>query len=183
LVTADKKALRRALLAQRQLLSDDSVRSASFQLCTRLQTWLASQAVTQLALYRAFRKEPSLDPLEALWPPQHRFYPRIDASRGMEFRSVSYDTSFQRHSMGMEEPPADGPLLQPDKHTAIVVPGIAFDKRGYRLGYGGGYYDAFLPHFPGKVIGVCLNSFVFDMLPQEPHDAPVQVVITESAIY
>jgi 5-formyltetrahydrofolate cyclo-ligase len=179
----EKHILRRTLLAQRQQLSDEALHATSLRLCSRLHDWLIQEGIMRLALYRAFRKEPLLESLEERWPAHLRYYPRITARRQMEFRSVPAGQVFATHAMGMQEPPQDGPLLPCDQTTALVVPAIAYDKAGYRLGYGGGYYDVFLASFPGKVIGVCFEAFIFDALPREAHDQPVQKVLTEHSIY
>ncbi|OUP06489.1 hypothetical protein B5F33_10055 [Collinsella sp. An2] len=70
-----------------------------------------------------------------------------------------------------------------DARYVAIVPGLAFDRRGYRLGYGGGYYDAFLRSFPGVSVGLCRSAALFEDLGDlgalEPHDVPVDVVVTE----
>lgn len=70
-----------------------------------------------------------------------------------------------------------------DARYVAIVPGLAFDRRGYRLGYGGGYYDSFLRAFPGISIGLCRSASLFDDLGDlgalKPHDVPVDVVVTE----
>lgn len=62
-----------------------------------------------------------------------------------------------------------------------IVPGYSFDMRGFRLGYGGGFYDVFLPGFDGASMGLCRAcQLSFDPLPCDPHDIPVDMVITEN---
>ena len=67
----------------------------------------------------------------------------------------------------------------------MFVPCLAVDKKGYRLGYGGGYYDTHLAKFKHKIVSVCTvtDEFFFDSLPYESHDVPVDVIVTESSIY
>lgn len=65
----------------------------------------------------------------------------------------------------------------------VVVPGLAFDRRGQRIGWGGGYYDRFLAQVPAVKIGLCYDALVLDCIPGEPHDVPVDLVVAETAIY
>ena len=85
-------------------------------------------------------------------------------------------------------------LAQPDPAAAtwlpaearidlVVVPGLAFDRRGYRIGWGGGYYDRFLAQVQAVKIGLCYDALVLDCIPGEPHDVPVDMVVAETAIY
>ena len=85
-------------------------------------------------------------------------------------------------------------LAQPDPAAAVwlpaearidlvVVPGLAFDRRGHRIGWGGGYYDRFLVQVQTVKIGLCYDELVLDCIPGEPHDVPVNMVVAETAIY
>ena len=85
-------------------------------------------------------------------------------------------------------------LAQPDPAAAtwlpaearidlVVVPGLAFDRRGHRIGWGGGYYDRFLAQVQAVKIGLCYDELVLDCIPGEPHDVPVDIVIAETAIH
>ena len=85
-------------------------------------------------------------------------------------------------------------LAQPDPAAAtwlpaeaqidlVVVPGLAFDRRGQRIGWGGGYYDRFLAQVQAVKIGLCYDALVLDCIPGEPHDVPVDMVVAETAIY
>ncbi|MDD3818550.1 MAG: 5-formyltetrahydrofolate cyclo-ligase [Actinomycetota bacterium] len=79
-------------------------------------------------------------------------------------------------------------MCKPAKISDIeiaIVPGVSFDKKFYRLGYGGGYYDRFLSSIPEKVkkIALCFDIQVVDSLPASSHDIKVDMIITESKIY
>ncbi len=72
----------------------------------------------------------------------------------------------------------------PTNFDAIIVPMLGFDNRLQRIGYGGGYYDRFLAGQPKALkIGVCFEIGRVDKLPAEPHDIPLDIVITEEQIY
>ncbi len=68
------------------------------------------------------------------------------------------------------------------KNSVCIVPGLAFDRLGYRLGYGKGYYDRFLCEFKGKSIGLCYNECLCDNLPYDKYDCKVDMIITEKEI-
>lgn len=85
-------------------------------------------------------------------------------------------------------------LAQPEPATAVwlpaearidlvVVPGLAFDRRGQRIGWGSGYYDRFLAQVQAIKIGLCYDALVLDCIPGEPHDVPVDMVVAETAIH
>ena len=65
----------------------------------------------------------------------------------------------------------------------VLVPGIAFDKEGHRVGYGFGYYDRFLHHVPRAVkVGLAFDFQIVDKVPKEPHDLPVEIIVTEDRV-
>lgn len=68
--------------------------------------------------------------------------------------------------------------------SLVVVPGLAFDREGYRVGYGGGYYDRFLPRLPHGAVtaGFTYDACVTDCVPRDAYDMPVDMVITQSGI-
>lgn len=72
----------------------------------------------------------------------------------------------------------------PDDLDLIIVPGACFTPQGYRIGYGGGYYDSFLAKHAGNAlkVGFCYSRFIVDSIPVEKHDIPVDIIITEKEI-
>ncbi|MEN6407817.1 MAG: 5-formyltetrahydrofolate cyclo-ligase [Thermoguttaceae bacterium] len=93
-------------------------------------------------------------------------------------------------TMGVLEPRAelreqDDRNVDPAELDLIVVPGVAFDREGHRLGYGMGYYDKFLHQIRSDTVklGVCFESQLFPEIPVLPHDIVVDAVVTERAVY
>jgi 5-formyltetrahydrofolate cyclo-ligase len=84
------------------------------------------------------------------------------------------------HPFGMHEPASDAPAMTPD---VLLVPLLAFDGRGHRLGYGGGFYDRTLASLRTKLaIGVAYAGQEVDALPATPHDHPLDMVVTELGV-
>ncbi len=69
------------------------------------------------------------------------------------------------------------------KDTLLVVPALAFDRRGYRLGYGKGYYDRFLDKFTGTSVGLCFEECICDFLPVNAYDKKVNYLISDKKTY
>ena len=88
-------------------------------------------------------------------------------------------------SFGLLEPSEDAPLYDPKSDTRgslAFAPAIAFDRAGYRLGYGGGYYDRFFNAYNGSVVGVIFSEFVVPSLPHGRYDIRAGLLITEKGV-
>ncbi|MBQ9001213.1 MAG: 5-formyltetrahydrofolate cyclo-ligase [Eggerthellaceae bacterium] len=110
----------------------------------------------------------------------------VPNSNEMRWHRLESFDGLELGAFGIEEPPDDASTLvevpAPGSNTRAValVPGYSFDKAGYRLGYGGGFYDVFLPRFGGISIGLCRAAQLSPSpLPCDPHDVPVDIVICD----
>lgn len=104
------------------------------------------------------------------------------------YRVTSFD-ALVRSKLGVEEPVPDAANEQPlgtGEHMLALVPGLTFDAAGYRLGYGGGFYDTFLAMFEGVSVGLCREAAWSQDLRAEgtidAHDLPVQIVVSDGRI-
>jgi 5-formyltetrahydrofolate cyclo-ligase len=101
----------------------------------------------------------------------------------LEFHAWAPDTPMKIGHHRIPEPAAEV-VVVPD---LLFVPCVGFDAEGYRLGYGGGYYDRTLATWPGKTkpitVGVAYEACRTDALQREPHDIPLDVIVTEAACY
>ena len=109
--------------------------------------------------------------------------PRVEPdSLGMEFFLWRDDQSLTQNMWGIPEPPPQQSILI-DERSLILIPGLAFDLRGNRLGHGKGYYDCFLARFPKlNKLAVVYDYQIFSKIPFEEHDIPVDAILTESGI-
>lgn len=181
-----KRSLRSQLLAQRRALSHDA--------------WLASSRAAQLNLL-------SLDEYAgaecvALYAPAHNetdtglilaaafqagkrvLYPAV-CGHHMVFRTVERIEELREGAFGLLEPCSTGVDHQADEADLIIVPGVAFDLSGHRIGYGKGFYDRFLPH-PGRtahLVGLCHDfQLVESRVPIDVHDIPMEIIVTDKRI-
>lgn len=122
--------------------------------------------------------EPDL--LDALLVPGRRTAFPLPRDGAMAFHPVTRREELRAGKMGLAEPPEKGPRIGPEDAGLILVPGLAFDSKGGRLGRGGGYYDRFLAQVPRGVprVGIAFREQLVEHVPVEPHDCPVDAVIS-----
>lgn len=83
---------------------------------------------------------------------------------------------------GIPEPSSGAPEIPPDGISLVIVPALSCDRNGYRLGYGGGYYDRFFARTRAVAAALCAESRLTDELPREPFDLPCNYIITERQV-
>jgi 5-formyltetrahydrofolate cyclo-ligase len=102
----------------------------------------------------------------------------------MEFRKLSAFGDLENVYMDLYEPIIEKTEDIPKKKMdLLIVPGLVFDKKGYRIGYGGGYYDRFLHDYQGSTLSIAYSFQTADELPIEEFDVPVEQIITEEGHY
>ena len=104
--------------------------------------------------------------------------PRCEGEN-LAFYLISQPGDLQLGKFGVLEPKPSCKEAKVTGQSVCILPGLGFTKKGDRIGYGKGYYDRFLSEFPGKTIGICYSLCQEIELPIEPHDKPVDLVITE----
>lgn len=108
--------------------------------------------------------------------------PRCENGR-MSFFEIASLAVLRAGFGGIPEPPPGARPAPQTERALCLVPGFSFDACGRRIGYGGGYYDRFLPTFTGMAVGLCFAElFSSHPLPCEPHDACVPLVVTENGV-
>lgn len=169
----DKAALRRRMRMVRDLVDDHLLRSV--QLWAAVAELPEYRSATSVMAFVGCKGEPDTDPLFARLAADGKqlLLPRVQdgdivVCSGLDPRTPS--------RFGVSEP--TGPALPESAVGLVIVPGLAFTAAGYRLGYGGGFYDRFLPKLAAPSVGVCFAEQLVDDLPVQPHDIPVQHVVS-----
>jgi 5-formyltetrahydrofolate cyclo-ligase len=177
-----KTKLRRSLLQTRQAMSVDVWRETSDRICEHLAVSPQyTQAQTILA-YFSVRQEPDLSPL--FKSKQHWGFPRC-VDKSLSWHSWQPGEALQTGSYGIFEPHANSPALSSEQVDLILVPAVACDKSGYRLGYGGGFYDRMLSlsQWESKpTIGIVFDFAYLPQLPVDSWDRKLHGVCTESGL-
>jgi 5-formyltetrahydrofolate cyclo-ligase len=183
-----KPAARRAARARRDALLPHARAAADVAISARLRDellpLLAPGAV--LTLYAAIGSEVATAALdrEARARGLVVAYPRVvPGQRALAFCAAAL-ADLVPAAFGLREPPASAPCLALATIDTIVVPGLAFDRRGGRLGWGRGHYDATLAAAPhARRVAVAFECQVVDHVPLGPLDAPLHWLITEATTY
>lgn len=179
----EKAELRLKLLQTRQSMTQEEWQQKSDRICFHLQSSpLFTQAKTILA-YFSFRFEPNLTPLFS--SDRYRWgIPRC-VEKTLIWHLWKPGDPLQTGAYGIPEPLPNTPNLAPDEIDLILVPAVACDYRGYRLGYGGGYYDRLLcsPSWASKpTIGIVFDFAYLPQLPTNSWDIQMQGVCTETGL-
>jgi 5-formyltetrahydrofolate cyclo-ligase len=180
-VPTEKAELRALIRSRRDALTAEERAHASSRICDRICA--RYPLVGTVMSYLAFGSEVDLsDVHDAVFTSGGRvLVPRVEAPRIVAVALVP-DEDSPVSRFGIREP--TGPEVEPASIDLVLVPGVAFDRSGRRLGYGAGYYDQFLTRVsPGTpLVGTCFSAQIADRVPSEPHDRHVDVVITERGL-
>lgn len=185
----EKVQLRRSLLRARQSIPVDQWRHQSDRICHHLSDWPSFQQAQTVLAYFSFRQEPDLSPLFAL--PKRWGFPRCGDQEitWHQWSPPGADPTaappLPIGAHGIVEPHAEAPKLHSNEVDLILVPAVACDRQGYRLGYGGGYYDRMFsqPAWAGKpTVGILFHEAQLPQLPRDPWDKPLQAMCTEAGL-
>ncbi len=181
-ITSTKRQLRQKSKRIRSSLTEDACLHASTAICDHIENWDVFSASQTILTYMPMQNEVDLTPLLERHPRKRWAIPRILPGNQMAFHV--YDPSkLILHDYGMREPSPDCPAIPPEEIDLALVPGLAFDSQGWRLGFGGGFYDRFLCDYEGVTLGITYQSLFFEHVPYGEYDIPMNFVVTEEGIH
>lgn len=159
-------------------------RAASAALCAAVAASPLWRSAPAVGLYFARPDEPDVGPLlaEALGSGRLVAVPRWNASAYQWARVQRLPEDCRPGRFGILEPRPESPSVPPDALDLVLVPGVAFDARGRRLGRGGGFYDRLLAGHRGARVGVCFDGQLVAELPAEPHDVGMSYLVTPAGL-
>ena len=177
--TGQKHELRQTVLQSLRNIPAEQREASSAALRMALAPWLNTPRPLTIALYAPLPHEVNLLPLLSEFP-QHRYgFPRCRKHGEMHFHLVRHPESELRPAaLGIPAPIPEIPLIPPAAFDLILVPGVAFTQAGAHLGYGGGYYDRYLPHCPrAALVAAAFAQQIVPDIPTEPHDLTIPHLI------
>lgn len=135
--------------------------------------------------YAAIDDEINIDELieDALLSGKRVALPRcLDDKGSMNFCYIKSLDDVKDGFFGVREPDENAVIVTDFSNSICLVPAIAYDTKGYRLGYGKGYYDRFLKNYSSISIGLCYNELVINKIPIGEYDIPVDYIISECGV-
>lgn len=180
-----KAALRLSVLERRARRSESERDSAAQAIAAHLAGAAFAQAST-VAAYLSMGSEPGTGPLINLLLTRGTevIVPVTASDGGLDWVRYEPDAPLTRSPLGVPEP--DGPRLGADALAGaglVIAPALAVDHAGWRLGRGAGYFDRALAHARGPICALVHADELVPVVPHEPHDVPVQLVVTEAGIF
>jgi 5-formyltetrahydrofolate cyclo-ligase len=179
-----KQELRRKILEARRALAPQHVAEAGRAIAELVVALPEFARASRLGLYAALPDEvPTRDLFEAARAAgKTRLLPRLLGDE-IELAAVEHWEDLRRGRYGVLEPPAWAAAATPGTGELLLIPGVAFDSGGFRLGRGGGHYDRLLGRLRGpSCFGLAFELQIVDRVPRQPHDRPVQGVVTERMV-
>ena len=174
----DKQALRKAIREQKRAMTPEQIQTASAELACKFYATDLYQKAKTIYGYLPYNQEVRTVPIleQALKDGKQVAVPKVYGDE-MKFLYLNDLTAVAKGYSGIPEPIADEPVAD-DETALVLMPGLAFDPQGHRIGYGGGFYDKFLSAEPNHpTLALC---YAFQMLPSletEDHDIPVDYVL------
>ncbi|MDE6810811.1 MAG: 5-formyltetrahydrofolate cyclo-ligase [Muribaculaceae bacterium] len=174
----NKTDIRRKINAMRRMLEEHEKMAAAEQVFNRLEQTAAFILADKVLMYHSLPDELSTHDFLRKWGGRKRFFlPRVN---GVNLDILPYDESrLELGSFHIEEPTGNN-TVDVEEIELIIVPAVAYDRRGNRLGRGKGFYDRLLSSARATKIGVGYEFQLVDDLPAESHDVPVDYVITQT---
>jgi 5-formyltetrahydrofolate cyclo-ligase len=183
---AAKEGLRKRLAALRRSLNAEARAERAAAACALLGREACFDQARVVLGYAPLRFELDPGPLLELARTRGKqvALPRVVPDTGeLSLHVYAEGDVLEESGFGVREPLAAAARLQPEQIDLVLVPGLAFDAGGYRLGYGKGFYDRLLPSLRGAhSAGMAFELSLLPEVPREEHDIPVQRVVTEKRV-
>ena len=174
----DKKELRRSIRERKRAMTSEEIVSRSQMLGLLFRQSEAYKNAKTIYGYLPYNQEVRTTFMleQALKDGKRVAVPKVYGDE-MKFLYIEDLSLVEKGYAGIPEPIADGPVAD-DTTALVLMPGLAFDREGHRIGYGGGFYDKFLADEPEHpTLALCYEFQMLEQLETEAHDIPVDVVL------
>ena len=182
---AKKLLLRKKHLLERNAMDKEKRAELSEIISNRIVALDRFKASENILLYSNYGSEADTGLLHKISEKLGKkiFYPKVQGE-DMIFYKITSLTSMAEGYKGIMEPVGDTDVWKGETNSMIIVPGAVFHPKGYRIGYGKGFYDRFLGKYPKLFsVGICFSNQVDEALIPESFDIPLHLIVTEKERY
>ncbi|MBD5184182.1 MAG: 5-formyltetrahydrofolate cyclo-ligase [Bacteroidales bacterium] len=176
----EKSEIRRKIKAMRSMLLEAEKMSAADEVFEQLEQTAAFLLADRILMYHSLPDELSTHRFLDKWHGRKSFFlPRVN---GVNLEILPYDESrLELGAFHIEEPTGEN-TVSPDEIELVIVPAVAYDRAGNRLGRGKGFYDRLLSNTAATKVGIGYEFQIVDEIPAEPHDVKMDMVITQKTV-
>ncbi len=175
----EKHEIRRKIKAMRQMLSEAEKLSAAEEVFAQLEKTAAFMMAEHILMYHSLPDElPTRRFLDKWHDKKHFYLPRVN---GVNLDILPYEESRLELGAFHIEEPTGNDTVDPSEIELMVIPAVAYDRKGNRLGRGKGFYDRLLGDTKATKVGIGYEFQIIDEVPTEEHDIPMDMVITQSS--
>lgn len=175
----NKKELRKWITVNKRHYSQEELKSWSSSLLSKLEVHPTFIKAKTILLYYSLPDEVQTHTFIEHWKNKKQIIlPVVINDTELELRRYTGQKDLSKGAFGIEEPIGET-FEEFESIDLAIIPGVAFDKQGNRLGRGKGYYDRLLPKIHAPKIGICFGFQLTDKIPTDPHDYPMDEIITE----
>jgi len=178
---AAKEKLRKKIADTKRNFSEEELALMSQEVFSVLEITGAFNDAKHICIYNSIPGEVLTADFINQWKEEKEFYLPAIENNEIVLRKIEPGSSFEKSQIGVYEPKGNN-LENYDKIDLIIVPGIAFDRKGQRLGRGKGYYDRFLPKTKSTKIGICFDFQLFDQIPVDKWDVKMDIIVSENEL-
>jgi len=188
MIKKQKDDIREDYKQRRKLMSPEEKFRRDALICEAAERLISFRYAEYVLLYAALADEIDVSAIarSALQKNKKVLFPRCDKkTHTMQYHIVNSLDELVEDSYGILEPPADNPIYDVENETGgavCFVPGLVYDRAGYRLGYGKGFYDRYLSAFNGCTIGVVYSDYILPEVPRGRFDVTVDILLTEKGV-
>ncbi|MBQ8840771.1 MAG: 5-formyltetrahydrofolate cyclo-ligase [Clostridia bacterium] len=187
-IKREKDIIRKDCSEKRNAMTPEERMEKDARVCKTIESLVSFRHADIILLYAPIKSEIDILPIFNLAKAKGKrvAFPKCNTEeRTMKFHFVDSLDELAPLAYGIREPSENAPVYDPEKTQGVaicLVPGLAFDAYGYRLGYGKGYYDKFMNNFSGSSIGIVYSSLILPNLPRGRYDKHCDVLVTENGI-
>ena len=180
-----KKVLRKELIKKRNELTTDEVATLSEAIINNLFKLIDFEKMKSIMLYYPIQNEVSTEKLIEFCNDKKKkvVLPKVIKEKREIIPCKIADTDHLKLGEYNIMEPFEYEIIDKNEIDVVIVPGVGFSKKGYRLGYGAGYYDKFLMDYKGLKVGICYSLQLVEDVYEEEHDIKMDYIVTDSEIF